>query len=246
MGNINKLAAVAQVKWLCISRNKTMMAGSVMTIGMVLAFKIIFGMNTKGELSPVLLSVILSLGLPMNICTDGFQLVGTAIAEEKEKNTLRVLMTSSVTGIQYFIGSIIFPFILTMFVNYIILLIMGISLNVVNIIAFFIISIIVSLTSCVMGMIVGICAKDQMSANYISYSLMMVFMLLPVFGNMSAGLKKLSGFLFTGVMTDMAECYANGTSYIIKPLDVAVLAGELVISILVFLVLYKKNGYESD
>ena len=112
MGNINKLAAVVQVKWLCIIRNKTMMAGPVMAIGIVLLFKIIFGMNTKGELSPAMVSVILTLGIPMNICTDGFQLVGAVIAEEKEKNTLRVLMTSSVTGVQYFIGSIIFPFLI--------------------------------------------------------------------------------------------------------------------------------------
>jgi ABC-2 type transport system permease protein len=35
-------------------------------------------------------------------------------------------------------------------------------------------------------------------------------------------------------------------SYTLKPLDIAVLIGELIISILVFLVLYRRNGYEKD
>ena len=107
MGNINKLTAVARIKWICISRNTAIMVGPVITVAMVLAYKVIYGMNTDGELSPILAGMLLSLGISMNICMDGFLMVGTAIAEEKEKHTLRVLMTSSITGVQYFIGSIL-------------------------------------------------------------------------------------------------------------------------------------------
>ena len=75
---------------------------------------------------------------------------------------------------------------------------------------------------------------------------MMVFMMVPIFGNMSEALHKISGFLFTGVMTGMTECLAAGETYVMSPLDIAVLFGELLISVLVFLVLYKRNGYEKD
>ena len=95
-------------------------------------------------------------------------------------------------------------------------------------------------------MIVGICAKDQMNASLIVTPFMMIFMLVPVFGNLSEGLHKISGFLFTGVMTGMTECLANGEKYVMTSVDAAVLFGELIISILVFLVLYKRNGYEKD
>ena len=44
----------------------------------------------------------------------------------------------------------------------------------------------------------------------------------------------------------MAYGFANGEPYVAKPLDIAVLVGELVISILVFLILYKRNGFEKD
>lgn len=246
MGNINKLTAVARIKWICISRNTAIMVGPVITVAMVLAYKVIYGMNTDGELSPILAGMLLSLGISMNICMDGFLMVGTAIAEEKEKHTLRVLMTSSITGVQYFIGSILFPFALTVGVNFVVLAVSGVSIGQASIVAFLLLSAAASLISCVIGMVVGICAKNQMNANLIAYPLMLVFMMVPMFGNFSERLHKLSGFLFTGVLTEMAYGFANGEPYVAKPLDIAVLVGELVISILVFLILYKRNGFEKD
>lgn len=246
MENINKLTAVARIKWICISRNTAIMIGPVLTIALVWACKILYSRNTGGELPPILSSLVLSLGISMNICMDGFLMVGTAIAEEKEKHTLRVLMTSSVTGTQYFIGSILFPFALIVAINGIVLLISGIPLGQVSLLAFLLVSAIAGLISCVIGMIVGLCAKNQMNANLIACPLMMVLMMVPMFGSMSEGLRKVSGFLFTGVLTGMAEGFANGVPYTVKPLDVAVLGGELVISVLVFLILYRRNGYEKD
>ncbi len=246
MGNINKLTAVARIKWICISRNTAIMVGPVITVAMVLAYKVIYGMNTDGELSPILAGMLLSLGISMNICMDGFLMVGTAIAEEKEKHTLRVLMTSSITGVQYFIGSILFPFALTVGVNFVVLAVSGVSIGQASIVAFLLLSAAASLISCVIGMVVGICAKNQMNANLIAYPLMLVFMMVPMFGNFSERLHKLSGFLFTGVLTEMAYGFANGEPYMAKPLDIAVLVGELVISVLVFLILYKRNGFEKD
>lgn len=216
------------------------MLSFIMLLGILLIF------NYAGHTEEQQKELLLNLGITMNICMDGFIMVGTAIAEEKEKHTLRVLMTSSVTGGQYFAGSIIFPFVILIIINYFVLFMSGVPSEQVPVSAFFFINVVVSFISCVLGMIVGICAKNQMNANLISYPLMVVFMIVPIFGNMSEGLHKLSGFLFTGVMTGMTECLANGEQYVIKPLDISVLFGELVISVLVFLMLYKKNGYERD
>lgn len=242
----NKLTAVAQIKWICISRNTAIMIGPLLTVAMVWIFKVLYSINSGGDLSPILVSLILSLGISLNLCMDGFLMVGTAIAEEKEKHTLRVLMTSSVTGMQYFIGSILFPFVLMNIINIVVLVISGISMNQVSVVAFLLVSAAASLISCVMGMIVGLCAKNQMNANLISYPLVIVFMMIPLFGNLSEKLHHISGFLFTGVLTEMASGFAEGMLYTLKPLDIAVLIGELIISILVFLVLYRRNGYETD
>lgn len=246
MENMNKLMAVARIKWLCISRNTAVMIGPFLVLGMVLGCKILYGLRTDGELSPMLTAMLLNIGITMNICTNGFLMVGTAIAEEKEKHTLRVLMTSSVTGMQYFIGSIFYPFVLTMVMNFAVLWVSGISMEQVSVPAFFLVGMIASLISCVIGMIVGICADTQMNANLIGYPLLLVFMMIPVFGNLSDGLHRISGFLFTGVVTQMTNCFANGAEYTVEPLDIAVLFGELIISVLVFLVMYRRNGYEKD
>ena len=246
MGNINKLTAVAHIKWICISRNTAIMIGPLLTVAMVWIFKVLYSINSGGDLSPILVSLILSLGISLNLCMDGFLMVGTAIAEEKEKHTLRVLMTSSVTGMQYFIGSILFPFVLMNIINIVVLVISGISMSQVSVVAFLLVSAAASLISCVMGMIVGLCAKNQMNANLISYPLVIVLMMIPMFGNLSEKLHHISGFLFTGVLTEMASGFAEGMSYTLKPLDIAVLMGELIISILVFLILYRRNGYEKD
>lgn len=246
MEGIRKLTAVAKIKWICISKNTMIMLGPVLTIALVYGCKILYGENTGGELPPPLMAMILCIGISTNICGDGFVMVGTAIAEEKEKHTLRVLMTSSITGWQYFFGSIALPFLLTVVINVIVLYISGVSLSYVSMPVFLFVSVIASLISCVIGMIVGICAKNQMNANLIAYPFMMVFMMVPMFGNMSETLHKLSGFLFTGVVVEMTNCFANNTPYVISPLDMAVLIGELAISVLVFLLLYKRNGYEKD
>ena len=192
MDNINKLTAVAQIKWICISRNTAIMIGPLLTVAMVWIFKILYSINSGGDLSPILVSLILSLGISLNLCMDGFLMVGTAIAEEKEKHTLRVLMTSSVTGMQYFIGSILFPFVLMNIINIVVLVISGISMNQVSVVAFLLVSAAASLISCVMGMIVGLCAKNQMNANLISYPLVIVLMMIPMFGNLSEKLHHIS------------------------------------------------------
>ncbi|MCI9379097.1 MAG: hypothetical protein HFI06_11410 [Eubacterium sp.] len=47
-------------------------------------------------------------------------------------------------------------------------------------------------------------------------------------------------------MSEMAGAFAANEGYTVQSLDIAVLVGELLISILVFLTLYRKNGYEKD
>ena len=215
MDNINKLTAVAQIKWICISRNTAIMIGPLLTVAMVWIFKILYSINSGGDLSPILVSLILSLGISLNLCMDGFLMVGTAIAEEKEKHTLRVLMTSSVTGMQYFIGSILFPFVLMNIINIVVLVISGISMSQVSVVAFLLVSAAASLISCVMGMIVGLCAKNQMNANLISYPLVIVLMMIPMFGNLSEKLHHISGFLFTGVLTD-GKWFCRGNVIYVK------------------------------
>ena len=68
MDHINKLTAVAQIKWICISRNTAIRIGPLLTVVMVWMFKTLYSINSGGDLSPILVSLILSLGISLRNC----------------------------------------------------------------------------------------------------------------------------------------------------------------------------------
>ncbi len=246
MKNVHKFLAVTDIKFQTLFQNMTVMLGPVMTLGLVAGMRYLYGTNLAGggELPAALMAIILNMGLSFNVSMNGFLMVGTAIAEEKEKHTLRVLMTSSVTGIQYFWGTICIPFLMIMLINVLILPLSGCTVLPENLPVYFIITALSGFTSCIIGMIVGIFAKNQMSANLIATPLLFVFALVPIFGNLSEGLAKASQFLFTGVLSAMAERMAAGEVFRPGILHIVVLAVQMAAALAVFLLIYKRNGYE--
>ena len=56
-------------------------------------------------------------GVLMNICMTGIYCVAALLAEEKKKHTLRTLMTSSVNGLEFSIGSLLPSLALLIIVN---------------------------------------------------------------------------------------------------------------------------------
>ena len=94
-------------------------------------------------------------------------------------------------------------------------------------------------------MIFGIFAKNQMSAGTMTTPLLMLLMLIPMFSNINQIIETISNYLFTGVIMNFIENVTMKAS-LINPLELTVLLIELILSILVFLVLYKKNGFEAD
>lgn len=70
--------------------------------------------------------------------------------------------------------------------------------------------------------------------------------MIPVFASMVSDLDNISRFLYTGVITDMVNAFAGGESYTLEPLSAAVLVGTILIAIGLFVIIYKRNGYETD
>ena len=64
----------------------------------------------------------------MNTSMTGIYCVAASLAEEKEKHTLRTLMTSSVNGLEFFIGSLLPALLLLMIVNVLCVFLAGVSL----------------------------------------------------------------------------------------------------------------------
>ena len=215
----------------------------VMVLGITVIMKLVYSAMLDGkEIPPMLLGVILNLGLTMNITMTGTVVTSTLLAQEKEKHTLRTLMTSSVSGVEFFLGSMIPPLAEIMLVNIILIPLSGISFAAINLGMYVLATLLASLTSCILG----IFARSQMSAGTLTTPLILVFMLVPTFASIVPSIQKVSRFLYTGVIAEMASAYASGKTFHMSALHMIVLAGEILLAFLLFLLCYKKNGYEKE
>lgn len=245
--HMNKIAAIAQVKTRAFM-GKNCIIMPIFAIGFTAVMRILYNNMDMGSSAPIemLNAYVLSMGLVMNLGMTGIYCPCLLLAEEKEKNTLRVLMTSSVNGLEFFLGSILPVFIVTAIINFLLMPISGYMISGSDLAVFALVSILSSLTSCIIGMLLGIFAKNQVSAGTIITPVVLIFMLIPMFANMIEELSKISRFLFTGILMDMIADISTGAKEIIKPESIAILIAEVIISIALFVIFYRKNGFEKD
>ena len=152
-------------------------------------------------------------------------------------------MTSSVNGLEFFLGSLIPVVLMSEAVNVLCVFIARISMTPAQWAAYLGVTFAVSVIAAVVGMILGIFAKNQISASTITTPAILVFMMIPMFTGFSDTLKTIGMFLFTGIAFDAVANIHNG----LPALDaqgILVLAAELVLSAVLFLVLYRRNGFE--
>lgn len=243
--HFHKVAAILGVKFRAIANgNMAVMPIFIIVLAVVLRFA--FKSMGGGEVNSFVSGYILNFGLTFNIGSMGIFLTSAILAEEKEKNTLRVLMTSSVNGAEFFIGSILPIFTVMMAVNVLVLLVSGIPMETVNLWMFLGITAVASLTACIFGMLLGIFTKNQVAASTLSTPFLLLVTLLPAFSSLLPELKKVCVFLFTGVVAEMAESYAAGQGYQLSLLSGIVLAATAVLASALFLLAYKDHGYEKE
>ena len=102
-----------------------------------------------------------------------------------------------------------------------------------------------SALSCAMlGMIFGIYAKNQMNTSMVITPAVIILMLIPMFSELLPLMEHISKYLFTGIVMDVineityASISVGGMQWII-------LSVECVVTLGLFLVLYKRNGFEA-
>ena len=92
-------------------------------------------------------------------------------------------------------------------------------------------------------MLLGIFAKNQVSASTLTTPVVLVFMMIPMFTGFSETLQKISMFFFTGIAFDR-HCKHLKRSSAVDVKGIAVLAAEFILSVILFLILYRRNGFE--
>lgn len=244
--HLNKVIAIAQVK-LKAFMGKNCIIMPLFGIGFTLLMKYLYGNMSTGAATPEFLNAyVLAMGLVMNLGMCGIYCPSLLLAEEKEKNTLRVLMTSSVNGLEFFIGSILPVFVITVLINFLLIPISGFVMDGGQLGLFALVSVIASVISCIIGMLLGIFAKNQVSAGTITTPVLLVIVMVPIFGDVVEALSELSKYVFTGILMDMILAMADHGDKILDIGSIVIMTVEVVLAIVLFLLFYKRNGFERD
>ena len=246
MIHVHKLTAVCETKLKAILYNMNIMIAPLLSVGFTVLMKIVFGQIAEEGMPSVMMGNVLNFGVLFNICMTGMFTTSLSLAEEKEKHTLRTLMTSSVNGAEFFLGSIIPPMIIMILVNLCILPISGMPAETIHIPSYLLVTTLAGLASCILGLVVGIFAKNQASASTLTTPALMILLMVPMFGPMIKSISKVSDFLFTGVVTNMITKWAEGEKESVGIFGIAVLVIETALTAVVFLWIYKKNGFEKE
>lgn len=161
------------------------------------------------------------------------------ISEEKEKNTLRALMMSSVKPWQYLISTGAYIFMMCM-AGTVVFAILGEYKG--TELAMFIFSMISGIIlSELIGAVIGILSKNQMAATSLTLPVMMIFSFIPMLSMFNENIKKFAGIIYSQQINNLIN---NIGASEIPAKSIIVITVNFMVGIILFTILYKKKGLE--
>lgn len=164
--------------------------------------------------------------------------MASIIAEEKEKNTLRVLLLSNVNPAAYLLGVGIYIWSICMLGGLVIGLAGGHEGEVL--VKFMIAMGIGIFISILLGSVIGVFSKNQMTATSITVPVMMIFSFLPMLAMFNEAIEKIAKITYS---QQIYEIFADLEQSISLEAGV-VLAVNFLVAVILFIVIYKKRGME--
>ena len=157
------------------------------------------------------------------------------ISEEKENNTLRVLIMSNVKPIQYLLGTGLYIFSMCM-VGTLIFTILGDYKN-IEIVNFLIIMSVGIILSILIGAIIGIISKNQMSATSITVPIMMIFSFLPMLSMFNKTIEKIAKIIYSQQISILVNRnYENIFD------NILIISINFILAVLLFIIAYHRKG----
>lgn len=163
--------------------------------------------------------------------------MSSVISEEKEKNTLRVLMMSNVKPVQYLFGIGSYIWIMCMAGSAVFAVLC--EFKGAEIIRFMLIMAVGIILSMFVGAVIGIAAANQMSSVSVTLPVMMIFSFLPMLSIFNETIEKIAGVTYTQQISLLINNnFENMNEGII------VIAINFVLAALLFFIAYRKKGME--
>jgi len=157
------------------------------------------------------------------------------ISEEKEKNTLRVLQMCNVKAMEYLLGNAVYIISMCMLGSLVIGLAGGYQGR--TLVIFMLVMLLGHSIAVLLGATIGAISKNQMMATSVTVPAMMVLSFLPMLSMFNETIGKVAKFVFSGQLYVMIN---NMEAMQWNPENTAILGGNVVLVLGVFLVAYKK------
>ena len=187
---MHTLAVLIKKDFRLMFTNKNMLIMILLPIGFAVLYQTIFG-DVKEAGMPS--NFVLTLCELLNLSAIPLTGLAMMVAEEKEKNTLRVLMLSDVSALEYIFSKIISVLVLMELITIVIFFITATQLSYLPM--FLLVTTVTSISMLLFGSVVGLLSKDQMSTSTLSTPLMILFLIPPMFQNMNEVIDKIASIV---------------------------------------------------
>ncbi len=164
--------------------------------------------------------------------------ISAIISEEKEKNTLRVLLMADVSPTQYLIGIGSYVFFMCIMGGMVFCLLLNNVTNIQRIFFLFIMGIGI-ITSIIIGACIGVGSKNQMSATSVTIPVMMIFSFMPMLSMFNYKIQKVSKIIYSEQIRNLINNLENSRN---DMENIAVIIINIILFGILFCVLYKKRG----
>ncbi len=226
---MNHIAAIFKKQLKDTLRNKTVFIQFVMFPVMTLIMTNAINIQEMPENFFVILFATMYIGMaPLTS-------IASIISEEKEKNTLRVLIMSNVKPHEYLLGIGSYVWFACMLGGAVICTAGGYNLQ--TSIAFMGILAIGILTSLLIGAIIGIGSKTQMMATSITVPVMMIFSFVPMLSLFNRTIEKIARVLYSEQISRMLN-QINSLQFHAE--NIGVIGLNILIAAILFIMIFKK------
>lgn len=165
--------------------------------------------------------------------------MAAVIAEEKEKNTLRVLLMSNVRPYEYLLGVGSYIWLACMAGAGVICASGSLGLRESGL--FMAVMAVGILASMLIGAAVGIFSKTQMMATSITIPVMMVFSFLPMLSLFNATIAKIAKIVWSEQISRMLDQIGSGR---IQTASIGIVSVNVILFVALFIAAYRKCGLE--
>lgn len=194
----------------------------------------------KGIVSDAEFNLMMPSFMTMNTVMIPIIFMSSIVSEEKEKKTLRMLIMSGVKSLEYLVGVGMCVFLIALASTFMFLFIA--PFNIDEAISFVISSIIGIALSLIIGAILAVLSKNQMSVGPITAPVSMAIGLLPMFAAMNNKIELFAKAFYSYYVRQLfitRSLTFESNSFLIILMNFVVLC-------LIFIVLYKKKGINNE